>query len=223
LEQLSVARHQKRSRGKDSLKRKGPVKPRYDRLLIVCEGSKTEPNYFNEIRQKKKLQSAHIKIVHSELGTEPLLVVKSAVEEFNKTRCYERIYVVFDRDDHLTYVNAINSAEAKDKKNHRLKNEEKEPVSFEAIVSVPSFELWLLLHYENIQAWIHRDEALARLRGFIPNYAKGMNNVFETTEQNLAVASQRGTALENRFSRLAGDEPYTDVHKLVGALLNLKR
>lgn len=27
----------------------------------------------------------------------------------------------------------------------------------------------------------------------MPNYAKGMNNVFERTEQNLAVASQIGT------------------------------
>jgi hypothetical protein len=220
VEYLGVVRHQKRSRGIDSLRRREPVKASYDRLLIVCEGKKTEPNYFNEIRQKERLPSAHIKIIHSERGTEPLQIVQSAEEEFYKTQGYERIYVVFDRDDHRTYANAIQSALAKDQ---RLENDEKQPVSFEVIVSVPSFELWLLLHYENIQSWLHRDDAFTRLRGFIPRYAKGMDKVFELTEPYLATASQRGIALKNRFSRLPGNEPYTDVHELVDALLNLKK
>lgn len=32
------------------------------------------------------------------------------------------------------------------------------------IASVPSFELWLLLHFENIQPPLHRDDVMRRLR-----------------------------------------------------------
>ena len=149
------------------MKRRQPVRQPYDRVLIVCEGAKTEPNYFLEIRRAERLASAHVRIIPSELGTEPLQIVESAIAEFEKDRGFDRIYVVFDRDDHRTYANAIARAEAI---NGRMKNDEKEQVSFEAIVSVPSFELWLLLHFADIQAWFHRDEIAQRLRQHIAAY-----------------------------------------------------
>jgi hypothetical protein len=127
---------------------------------------------------------------------------------------------VFDRDDHRNYANAIAKAEAQDNK---LLNDDDNPIRFEAIVSVPSFEWWLLLHYEDIQAWYHRDEILRRLRKFIPTYAKGMEKVFATTRSELAIASTRGSKLKQKNSRLPGDEPYTDVHELVETLLSLKQ
>jgi len=106
-------------------------------VLIVCEGAKTEPNYFNEIRVLERLSSAHVKIIPSALGTDPLSVVNSSIEEFEKIHAFDKVFVVFDRDDHLNYDNAIAKAEATDGK---LKNDEKQAVPFEAIASVPSFE-----------------------------------------------------------------------------------
>jgi hypothetical protein len=188
-------------------------------VLIVCEGAKTEPNYFNEIRIVEQLSSAHVKIIPSALGTDPLSVVKSAIEEFEKTLAFDKVYVVFDRDDHLNYDNAIAKAEATDGK---MKNDEKRAVEFKAIVSVPSFEFWLLLHFEDVQAWFHRDEIMRRLRRQIQNYEKGMENTFAITKPHLAIAHQRAAFLMARNSRRPGDEPYTDVHELVAYLLQLK-
>lgn len=34
----------------------------YDRVLIVCEGEKTEPNYFNELKDYYKLNSANVEV-----------------------------------------------------------------------------------------------------------------------------------------------------------------
>jgi hypothetical protein len=186
----------------------------------VCEGAKTEPSYLNEIRQSERLSSASVRIIHSELGTQPLKIVQSAIAEFQKTPGFENVFVVFDRDDHPNYANAIAKAEAQDNK---LLNDDGNPIRFEAIVSVPSFELWLLLHYEDIQAWHHRDVILRRLRRFIPAYAKGMEEVFAKTRSELAIASKRGSKLKLKNSRLPGDEPYTDVHELVETLLGLKK
>ncbi len=49
-----MVRHSRARSGRD-LKRKTPNRPPYDRILIVCEGAKTEVNYFEEIRQEARL------------------------------------------------------------------------------------------------------------------------------------------------------------------------
>jgi hypothetical protein len=201
------------------LKRGRAVKQPYDRVLVVCEGAKTEPNYLHEIRQAERLASAYVKIIPSELGTDPLNIVESAIAEFERSRAFDKVYVGFDRDNHFGYANAIARAQAKDK---TLKNDEKKAVGFEAVVSVPSFELWLLLHFHDQQAWVHRDDALQRLRQFIPGYEKGMDDTFARTKAYLDVATTRGANLKTRNSRLPGDEAYTDVHELVAALLKLR-
>ena len=116
-----------RMRQAKALARKRGRKPPYDRVLIVCEGKKTEPNYFEEIRQQLRLPTAHIVILPSENRTEPRQVVDSAVQEFLKTKEFEVVYAVFDRDDHLTYDDALTRAEAL---NGRHRNENKRPVGF---------------------------------------------------------------------------------------------
>ena len=93
-----------------SLRRGQPTREPYDRILIVCEGEKTEPNYFHEIRQEARLSTLHICILHSQEGTQPLQVVRSAELEFQKTKQFEKVFAVFDRDDHATYANAIAKA-----------------------------------------------------------------------------------------------------------------
>lgn len=214
-----MTRNNPRSRTSKSLQRSRAIRPPYDRILIVSEGSKTEPNYLGEIRKKGNISSLHLRIVPSGYGTDPKSVVKFAEEEFKRTRAYERVYAVFDRDDHPSYADAIAMAEARDL---RLKNDDKILVHFEAIVSVPSFELWLLIHFVDIHAYLHRDEAVKRLKSHIKNYDKGMENLFTQTIQHLDKAKQRGKNLKKCYSRLPGNDPYTDVHELVEILQNLK-
>ncbi len=175
------------------MKRGGAIKQPYDRVLVVCEGAKTVMNYLHEI---ERLASAYVRIIPSELGTDPLKIVESAIAEFERTRAFDKVFVVFDRDDHLCYANAIAKAQAKDKK---LKNDEKKPVGFEAVVSVPSFELWLLLHFHDQQVWLHRDEALDRLRQHIPGYAKGMDDT-ETVQRHVILLSDSWKIIPNLLS-----------------------
>ncbi len=208
-----------RERSASKLKRKHGRRPPYPRILIVCEGRKTEPQYFEEIRIRNRIPSAHIRVVHAAHGTEPRQVVNFAESTFRAAKAYEQIYAVFDRDEHRTYHEALGRAQAL---NGNLRNDEKRPVTFTAIASVPCFELWLLIHFVEIHAYFERDVILRRLREHIPPYVKGMTDVFTITEFRLADATQRAGALQQRFNPFSGTDPYTNVNALVTLLRSLR-
>lgn len=88
---------------------------------------------------------------------------------------------------------------------------------------MPSFELWLLLHYEDIQAPIHRDEVMRRLKIHIPGYEKGATRAFSITRERLSVATQRAQALAAaKFNARTVPEPFTAIAKLVELLTQLR-
>lgn len=219
--------HSPTERQKMHLERKQGRRASYDRILIVSEGSKTEPNYFREIRTVHRLHTANVEVRPSELGTAPIQVVQYAQSLFEygdkhkniQKRAFEKVFAVFDRDDHASYHEALNLAASLDGK---LRNDAKQPVAFQAIASVPSFELWLLLHYEDIQAPIHRDQVMLRLKKYITNYAKGDGNTFEITREHLSKASTRARNLATRFSARTDPEPFTAIAELVELLTTLR-
>ncbi|MBI1397865.1 MAG: RloB domain-containing protein [Betaproteobacteria bacterium] len=199
-----------------------------DRLLIVCEGEKTEPSYLTEIRHERRLPSANIQVRPTAYGTEPLKVVEYAEVLFRKgnpelripPRSFDRVVAVFDRDSHRTYHAALTKAEAL---NERMVNDENVKVPFEAIVSVPCFELWLLLHFEDVLAPIGRDEVHQRLRQHLPGYAKGQGSLWMGTKSRLDDAIIRAEGLiTNGHSAHDGELPFTNVHALVQRLQHLK-
>jgi hypothetical protein len=169
-----------RTRQKAKLARKKPKRADYDRILIVSEGEKTEPLYFNEIRQYYRLHTANIRILPSDYGTAPQQVVNFAKDECLKTKQWEKVFCVFDRDDHPSFYNAIKSVKALNKKH---KNELKKPIEFKAIRSIPCFELWFLLHFIQITHEIHRDDVIKTLGhpNYLPRYDKGKAGYFEQT------------------------------------------
>lgn len=219
--------HSPKERQQKQLERKQKQRASYDRILIVSVGSKTEPDYFREIRAAYRLNTANVAVHPGELGTSPIQVVQYAKDLFEKgdrskqiqPRAFEQVYAVFDRDDHLTYFDALKLAKSL---NGRLRNDSKQPVSFKAIASVPSFELWLLLHYEDIQSPIHRDEVMRRLKLHIPGYEKGAGGSFATTRKLLTIATQRARALAAKFSAFEAPEPYTAIEELVTLLTTLR-
>ena len=67
-----------KQRQQRQLERKTNNRASYDRVLIVSEGSKTEPNYFKEIRAYFRLLTANVEVRPSEFGTAPIQVVEYA-------------------------------------------------------------------------------------------------------------------------------------------------
>lgn len=199
----------------------------YARILMVTEGSKTEPCYLEEIRTAYRLHSANVQVQPGQSGTAPIQVVRYARQLFEegdmhkgiRPRSFDQVYAVFDRDDHDSYFNALDVAKSLDRK---LRNDEGHPVIFNAIASIPSFELWLLLHFEDIQAPIHRDEVMQRLKQHIPGYEKGAGGAFNRSREKLETAIQRAQALAVKFNAYSDPEPFTALHELVTLLTTLR-
>lgn len=217
-----------KERQRRQLERKLGRRASYDRILIVSEGSKTEPNYFKEIRAEYRLHSANVEVQPGALGTQPIQVVEYARQLFEsgdrhksiRPRVFEQIYAVFDRDDHPTFHDALARARALD---GTLRNDLKQPVKFAAIPSRPSFEFWLLLHFEDVRNLIHRDEAMRRLKRYLPDYDKGYGRAFAETKSGLQSALDRARNLAEHAGPANDREPYTAAGELVDLLISIKK
>lgn len=216
-----------RIRQQKDLQRKQGRRVSHDRILIISEGSKTEPLYFSEIRAHYRLHTASVEVRHSELGTAPIQVAQYAEDLFRhgdrhkriQAKAFELVYAVFDRDEHESYTEALAAADALDQK---LKNDAGKRVRFQAIASVPCFELWLLLHYEEVHAPLHRDEVIRRLRRHLLGYEKGVGGTFANTREHLPKAMQRAKRLAQRFNAHTSPESFTAIDGLVATLTGLK-
>jgi hypothetical protein len=217
----------KHVRAAREIKRRAAVRQPYERLLIVCEGKKTEPQYLCEIQRAYRLATAHVQVLRSQFGTEPLQVLEYALSVFKQggrdrglhPREFDRIIVVFDRDEHKSYHAALAQAAAK---NGKLRNDKGVAVPVEAVASVPCFELWLLLHFEDVLAPLHRHQALERLKAHLPGYEKGGGGHWQATQARLGNATARAQRLAKLTNAVDGTQPYTAMHELVSRLVHLK-
>lgn len=193
------------------------------RTLIVAEGEKTEPNYFLEVRQLLRLPAASVVIHPSADGTDSLKVVNYAERIFSEgdshkkiaPRAFDAVYAVFDRDDHQYYSQALKRAESL---NGKLRNDNKQLIEFKAIPSVPCFEFWLLLHFEEIDHPIDRFEVYERLKHHLPDYEKGSLSTFANTRAGLSEACKRAAALAGKYTPHGGVDPFTAIPDLLLAL-----
>lgn len=126
-------------KGKRDLRRRPPTRIEPDRVLIITEGSKTEPAYFRMLIGELGLTTAKVQIV-GDGGSAPISVVEEARRRLKRDSDFEQVYCVFDRDRHETYDGALAAVEALSN-SKGLKSK-----TVLAITSVPCFEIWYLLH-----------------------------------------------------------------------------
>lgn len=76
---MPVGRQFYRHRGSRGsvLRRRKPARAPYAKVLIVCEGEKTEPLYFNGLRDHYRLNSTNVEVT-GECGPDPLAVFNHA-------------------------------------------------------------------------------------------------------------------------------------------------
>lgn len=190
----------------------------YDRVLIVCEGEKTEPNYFEDLRHDLRLASANI-IVTGDSDPDPRSVVTFGLEEYHRDGDYDRLYCVFDRDTHpeQNFNDAI----------QQLNNARGDGADVRWTVSFPCFEYWILLHYENTaRKYTHPaspcSQVIDDVKNHLPNYGKGMRGLYDKTKPHIDDAIERS---RQRYAQARGTgslNPSTKVHQLVSYLRNIR-
>ncbi|MGA2654562.1 MAG: RloB family protein [Gammaproteobacteria bacterium] len=203
------------------LQRKISQRSSYDVVLIVCEGEKTEPYYLREFCDDLKLNNANIKILRA--GADPKKIVEMAIKEFNKTNDYDCVYCVFDKDEHPQYDKAL-------KRITSLRENKKNSIPIHAITSVPCFEYWLLLHFEDStrpylgtrQSKSAGEQVVRDLKKYIKDYKKGHENIFGKTKSKLKIAIKRAKKNNIQQTKNRTDNPSTRVHELIEYLMNIK-
>jgi hypothetical protein len=204
-----------RGRSPKSLRRRAPIREPYDYVLIVCEGGKTEPNYLNELIAHLRLSSTNVRVT-GDCGSAPSSVVAEAIRLFRNDPEFDRVYCVFDRDDHADYQTACNRMRSK-----RLRNKVGRNVVFEAITSIPCFEYWILLHFEYTTTPFPRFADLEpRLRRIpeLADYTKGASGLFELTASRLDQALAHAKRANQAAQRSGTDNPTTGMGELIGYL-----
>ncbi|MFC2540881.1 RloB family protein [Neisseria sicca] len=195
--------------------RKKAYRQPYERILIVCEGEKTEPFYFKSLCASLSLHTANVEITGN-CGSSPKSIFKKAQEMFKEAEKeqnpFDKVYCVFDKDCHHGYNDVVQQISSKKPKN-----------TFFAITSVPCFEYWLLLHFERTTSpFKTAEEVISKLKQFIPNYEKGDKNIFEDVKQSIQVALHNAKHVNEEACKNHTDNPSTCVLVLVDKLLNLK-
>lgn len=211
-----------RDRQRAKLERKEGRRQPGRRFLVVCEGKKTEPNYLREMREAMRIHAANLQVEHEGV-TDPRRIVEATWDLFQagngsfRAKAADVVVAVFDRDEHRSYHEALDYAASLDAKSP--KNDEKRAVRFLAVPSNSCFELWLLLHFKDQQTPIHRHDAFDQVRGFLPDYDKGMKGLFAQTREHLPTALQRAYRLADQFDPRR-DGPWTGMHLLVHFMLD---
>jgi hypothetical protein len=206
----------RRRRPSPLLSRESKREP-YDVVLIVCEGSKTEPLYLGGLQRLHRLSSANIEIVPSP-GQDPLSIVDHAAK-MARTEDFDRTFCVFDRDGHAGYDQAL----------RRIAELNSGGGNMTAITSWPCFEMWLLLHFEytarpfeRVQNTSACDRVIRSLRRHIPDYDKGRAGLYDELLHRRDTALSNALLLERDNAQTGATNPSTRMHSLVEYLLNLK-
>lgn len=197
----------------------------YPRVLVVCEGGKTERYYFAGLRNHLKLRSANIAIVGE--GATPTKVVKRAEElhqeEQDIGNPFDEIFCVFDKEEHADYDKAVLMLEQKSS-TRESSTRWRTPVA-----SVPAFEYWLLLHYRYTTKPYQKagnksaGEMVTRdLKKHFRNYRKNDENIFEKFRDKLEQAKKNAEKSLAAAQSAGTDNPSTKVHLLVDFLQKIK-
>jgi len=182
------------------------------RILVVCEGQVTEVEYVQSFCDWCKNPLVHVSIVNA--AGVPLTLVKRArqerdnAEEQAKSQAdeflrYERVFCVFDIDDHPHVPEAKQLARDN---------------GLEVAISNPCFDLWLLLHLRESPGMLHRHAVQSLLAQLMP--AKRKHVDFEKLSPGYEAAFARAERLDADAVAVGehGRNPTTGVYRLTAAI-----
>ena len=200
-------------------------KPRANSYLIVTEGTKTEPNYFNGLKEMiEKRVGGNVNVVSvpqidvegKGVSTRRLLE-KTRMLVKNAKILYQNIWVVFDKDEFVDFDEAIRQGEK---------------CGYNVAWSNQSFEYWLFLHFQYSDAALHRKDwerklsEVFKLKGVGKPYDKNVEDIFDvvTTYGSIKVAISNANRRMSQYEKsglLPSEfDPGTKVHILVDDLMS---
>ncbi len=146
------------------------------RILIVSEGTKTEPYYFEILAEKinskssKMTSGARVVVEVEGTGRNTTGLYSHLENKYTSADLanYKQIWLVYDKDDFPK--DRFDNAASKAKERNNSK--------FNAAWSNQSFELWLVWHFQDYYVESHRKEYIKVLDKYVSHYEKGDKEVY---------------------------------------------
>lgn len=207
--------------GRKHKRNEGTKETQPGNYLIVTEGTETEVNYFNNIKRiiessfKNNIIVEKIELVVQGTARSTKVLVNEAIKK-RSLKAYSEVWVVFDKDDNPDFDEAIALAK-REGLNVAWSNE--------------CFELWLLLHFQDLKSAIGRNDYYPRLTTYFKNkninggkYDKNIYDIFDITSENVDTAIKRSNALLEEYKNAniispTKMNPGTKVQDLVSELI----
>jgi hypothetical protein len=197
--------------------RRGASREPFSEVHVFVEGSVTEKNYLDQL--KRIIRSNLVRIhTHSGQGV-PKTLVEAASTKIRALRAsgagepYE-VWAVFDVDQHPNLAEALEQARAN---------------GIGVCLSDPCFELWLVFHFRDFDAPVHRHDIQRELRNHCATYKRSgkefsLNSCGPGPADQLnaidAAVRRAQTGLRLRAAE-GGRNPSTTCHELIIRLRQL--
>jgi len=212
----------RKKRSKLTERSKETLTPKPNSFLIVSEGKKTEPLYFDGLAKHindKFGESVNVEkpiIDTCGEGKCTVSLVEKTIELVAKAKIlYSQVWVVFDKDDFQDFDEAISLGEN---------------LGYRVAWSNQSFEYWIYLHFHYSDSALHRDVWVDKLNDIYKEYGinkhgylKNDPNIFKIATSYGSLKSAIGYA--NSINQHYNDstapskrDPCTTVHNLVKEL-----
>ena len=196
-------------------------------ILIVTEGSQTEPKYFEHFKTRQNNIDIRVVGSRSSAGeTDYISLLRKAREYQERNQLSsstgDSVWVIADAD--VNYNNPKPMAEKNSKLNQARKMADNRGINL--LLSSPCFEFWFLLHYQYTTRFI-KDYADMRslLQKYIPAYTKTVD-VYELINDRTKTAVENAKRAEQHHLQSGcmlpfgvDVNPFTDVYKLMEKLL----
>lgn len=193
------------------------IQPEYH--LIVTEGTETEPQYFQSIRDiinRQYRDKIHLDIFGE--GDNTLSLFEKAKKKAGQNpNVYKHVWVVYDTDDFpADHINR--TAEL-------CTQNSTSDTQYHAIWSNQCIELWFLLHFSFLQSDLHRSEYWPKLTEWLTNieagsYTKGRSDMYQVLEPYMEIGIANAKRLDqiNQGKAPASAAPGTKVYELLEML-----
>ena len=206
------------------VKRGRPRRSGKPRILILCEGTRTEPNYFEGLKKSKSLTSVVVRTLRpGQVG--PTGLLKRVREELKEDSGWDEVYCVLDHDGREAKIKPLEKGLA-------AIGHKTDSCDIKMIVSNPCFEFWLLMHFEITDRPFSAgargtecEDVIRRLERHLKGYEKNDSQVFEKCREHIHTALDNTERLRRTTRSLPESPaaPQTQVEALIRRLLKLSR
>ncbi|MBF1560787.1 RloB family protein [Segatella salivae] len=199
--------------------RKQGTRAQIVRFLIVCEGEKTEPNYFKAFIDNRRSEVKEVNVKGCGCSTCQLINEAKKIQEkleHERQVPFDRVWLVFDKDEFKDFNTAIADAK-KEGMNCAWSNQ--------------AFELWYVLHFQYLDTGVDRKQYIGMIEDKVMKASKSKTFKYKKNDVgfyqilhehgNEDFAFKNAEKLRNRHKGkvdYAAHNPRTEVDLLVDEL-----